>query len=234
MKQTPVVQARGLSKHYGARAVLRDLDFVVDRGEIVAILGANGAGKTTLLSLLVGAEASSSGSIEGPAGQRVGWAPQDTGTYGRLTVRENLEFFARLLALPDARSRARDIADGLSLLPWWDTPARRLSGGTRQRLNIAVALLGNPELLVLDEPSTAIDLRHGDLLWTALRRRAGEGTAIAFATHSLSEAGHADRVVVLADGTVAYDGALTGIGGTEGLLKLWGPIETPQSESTRA
>jgi ABC-2 type transport system ATP-binding protein len=209
---TPVLRARGIERGYGRRAVLRGVDLEIARGEVVALLGPNGAGKTTMMKVLVGLLEPQSGRVEGPAGTQVGWVPQGGATYQRLTVRENLELFARLLRLPGrAAEVARTAASAADLDAWFDTPAAELSGGLRQRLSVAVGLLGDPALLVLDEPTTGVDLVHRTAMFRVLRGRAREGSGVLYSTHSLEDAASADRVVVVVDGRVAYSGELEGL-----------------------
>jgi ABC-2 type transport system ATP-binding protein len=117
-----------------------------------------------------------------------------------------------LLRLPGGAAQiATDAIDDAQLGPWADTPASDLSGGLRQRLNVAVGLLGDPPVLVLDEPTTGVDLTHRVAMFDVLRARARAGCAVLCATHSLEDAAGADRAVVLVDGRVAYEGTLAGI-----------------------
>lgn len=216
--------------------MLEGVDIDVRRGEVVALLGPNGAGKTTLLKLLAGLQVPARGSIRVRAGS-VGWVPQGGGVHGRLTVRENLELFAQLQRMP--RETATDALQAAGLDPWSDTTAEQLSGGLRQRLNVAVGLLGSPEAILLDEPTTGIDLEHRALLAALLRAHADAGGAVLHTTHDVEDARVADRVVVLVDGCVVFDGAVDGLAGlspdvqlphrydaitdpvTRGLLRAW-------------
>jgi ABC-2 type transport system ATP-binding protein len=211
MAVPPVLQARGLRKRYARREVLRGVDLDLYAGELVALLGPNGAGKTTLMSLLVGAVRPDGGTVSGESSS-AGWVPQAGGTYGRLTVRENLELFSGLLRLPGDRAKlAAQAAARAGLEPWFDNQAAQLSGGLRQRLNIAVGTLGDPAALVLDEPTTGVDLVHRHGMWGMLRERAAAGCAVLYSTHSGDDAALADRVLVLVDGRMSYAGPLAGI-----------------------
>lgn len=242
MSSAPLLQASGIERSYGSRAVLRGVDLQLHAGEIVALLGPNGAGKTTLMKVIIGLLEASAGTVQGPTGRRIGWVPQGGATYARLTVRENLELFARLLKLRgSAKQVARDAADAGDLGPWFDTLGMELSGGLRQRLNVSVGLLGDPDLIVLDEPTTGVDLVHRTAMFQVLRQRADAGCSVLYSTHSLEDASSADRVIVVVDGRVAYDGPLaqiadvatgppfdhghTSIAGLDpvaaGLLRLW-------------
>ncbi len=230
------VQARDLRVSLGDRQVLRGVSMHVDAGEIVALLGPNGAGKTTLMCTLVGLLSHSSGTVQSSDSTRPGWVPQGAGTWSGLTVRENLELMARLLPVAGGRGGARraaaQVASECGLADRMDDAAWQLSGGLRQRLNVAAGLLGDPPVVILDEPMTGVDLAHRRALMSILRERAASGSAVLLSTHSLEEAAEADRVVVLVDGAVAFDGALAGVAHdngsiADGLLELWAPIAAP-------
>lgn len=204
-----LVAARGVRRGYGRRTVLDGVDVQLRRGELVALLGPNGAGKTTLLKVLAGLLRPRGGDVTVDAATTMGWVPQRGGVHGRLTVRENLRLFARLQRLPDETVTAA--VDLAQLEPWINATADELSGGLRQRLNVAVGLLGNPDALLLDEPTTGVDLEHRTSLATMLRRRVEAGGGVLHTTHDIEDARHADRVIVLVDGRVAWDGDLAGV-----------------------
>jgi ABC-type multidrug transport system ATPase subunit len=187
-----LVRAQGVAKRFGGRPALAPLDFELAGGETVALVGPNGAGKSTLISILARAMRPSEGRVEWADGVRVGWAPQRAAQYGRLTARENLELFARL----EGVNRVRE------LLERFELPSDRLSGelsvGNQQRLNIAIALLGRPDVLLLDEPTASLDPDQRRRLWETVG-----GTAVLFATQRLDEVERrADRVIALRDGQV--------------------------------
>jgi ABC-type multidrug transport system ATPase subunit len=193
----PLVRATGLARRFGARPALEGVDFVLGRGEVVALVGPNGAGKSTLLALLAGAVEPSSGSLVWASGTRVGWVPQRAGVYGRLTPRENLQLFARLER--EDTSVADELLHAFDLPA--DTPASTLSVGNRQRLNVAVALIGHPDALLLDEPTASLDPGHRRRLWQVVADVRNRGGAVVFSTQNLEEVErHADRVVALKDG----------------------------------
>jgi ABC-2 type transport system ATP-binding protein len=203
-----LVGAEGVWREFGVRVALEPVDFAIRAGETVALVGPNGAGKSTLLAILAGALEPSGGhvSMTDPP-PRIAWSPQRPAIYGRLSARENLELFARLERLPDARERAGVLLRQFEL-PDEKRPASRLSGGMVQRLNLAVALLAEPDVLVLDEPTAALDLDQRGRLWALARRTCARGGAVAFATHNLDEVKRvANRVVALARGRVVYSGA---------------------------
>jgi len=198
--------ARGLTKHYGERAAVRDVGFAVAPGELVAVIGPNGAGKTTLLSVLGGILAPDAGSVELPPGG-VGWVPQQPAVYGKLSVEENLRLFARLEKVPDVDAVVARMLDQADLADRAGDELGTLSGGNRQRVNIAVGLLADPAVLLLDEPSSSLDPRQRERLWEFIGALTGRGTSVIYSTHNVVEAERsADRVLVLADGELIFTG----------------------------
>jgi ABC-2 type transport system ATP-binding protein len=206
----PVLSVSGLVKRYGQREALRGVGFELRAGELVAIVGPNGAGKTTLLSILVGAQRADAGALEGAqlaSARRVGWVPQQAALYSKLTVRENLRLFARLEGVADVEATVARMLDQTDLAKRADERAERLSGGNRQRVNVALGLLADPPVLALDEPSTALDPGQRARLWEFVGGLAARGTAVLFSTHHLGEVRrYATRAIVLADGEVLFDG----------------------------
>lgn len=198
-----LIEARGVARAYGRVAVLEPVGLIVRAGERVALVGPNGAGKSTLLSLLAGALAPSRGEVVRAPGIGVGWAPQRPGVYGKLTALENLELFAGLAGAGDPPGEARRAAAELAVP--LDRPAAALSGGNRQRLNVAVALLGAPTVLLLDEPTSALDPRARRRLWDETLAAPGRETVV-WATQSHEEAERADQVLALLDGRVVFRG----------------------------
>jgi ABC-2 type transport system ATP-binding protein len=199
--------ATGVTKRFGDRVALRDVSVDVEPGELLAIIGPNGAGKTTLLSILAGILRPDAGELGRPA-REVGWVPQQAAVYGKLSVRENLKLFARLENVPDADTVVARMLEQTGLSDRADDELGTLSGGNRQRVNIAVGLLSDPPVLLLDEPSSSLDPRQRERLWEFVDARAhANGTAVIFTTHNVAEAERwADRVLVLADGEVVFTG----------------------------
>jgi ABC-2 type transport system ATP-binding protein len=195
----PLVRALRVARRYGGVEALAPTDFELHAGETVALVGANGAGKSTLLAILAGALEPTEGSVETHA--RLGWVPQRPAQYGRLSPRENLELFARLERVRDAAAAVRDLLHRFSL-PSGSQPAGELSVGNRQRLNVALSLLGAPRVLLLDEPTASLDPVQRRLVWDVVNALRGEGGAVCFATQNVEEVEHADRVVALQDGHV--------------------------------
>jgi ABC-2 type transport system ATP-binding protein len=201
------LQARSLSKRFGERVALSDVSFDLGSGETLAVIGPNGAGKTTLLSLLAGAAAPSSGEVIAPAGERIGWVPQQTALYSKLSVLENLRLFARLERVADPEAAVSVMLEQTGLRERADEQLGRLSGGNRQRVNIAIGLLAQPVVALLDEPSASLDPRQRERLWRFIATRVEAGTSIVFTTHDVAEAErYAARVLVLADGELLFSG----------------------------
>jgi ABC-2 type transport system ATP-binding protein len=190
-----LLRARAVARRFGDLEALAPTDVDLAAGETVALIGPNGAGKSTLLAILAGALEPTGGTVETEA--RVGWVPQRPAHYARLTARENLELFARL---------ARVDVSVAGLLERFDLPPDRLSGelsiGNRQRLNIALSLLDDPQILLLDEPTASLDPDQRRRLWEVVDEVCAGGGAVCFATHDLAELERATRVVSLQDGRV--------------------------------
>jgi len=199
--------ADGIVKRFGSREALRGVSLSAARGELVALVGPNGAGKTTLLSILAGIQRADAGSVS-RAAREVGWVPQQAALYGKLTVAENLRLFARLERVGDPDAAVAEMLELTGLAARAGDLAAELSGGNRQRVNIAIGLLGRQDVLLLDEPSAALDPRQRERVWEFVLGLAGRGTAVVYSTHDLQEAArHADRVVVLADGEALFEGS---------------------------
>ena len=202
------MRARGLVKRYGAREALRGVDLATSPGELVAVIGPNGAGKTTLLSILAGIVKPDGGDVSVPQ-REVGWVPQQAALYRRLTVEENLLLFARLEKREDPRGATAEMLELTGLGERRDEVVARLSGGNQQRINIAIGLLAQPSVLLLDEPSVGLDPRQRARLWEFVSALAEErGTTVIFSTHDIQEAErYGRRLLVLADGEPLFDGS---------------------------
>ena len=209
-----MLSIRGLMKAYGDLEVLRGLDLDVRPGEICGLLGRNGAGKTTLVSIVSGLCAADGGSvrIDGLDAfrdmrrirNRMGVAPQDLGIYPTLSVRANLEFFGGLNGVQgrELRRAIAEVAEELSLQDLLSRRAGTLSGGQKRRLHTALALLHRSSLLFLDEPTVGADVvTRGELL-AAVKRRAGDGCAVIYATHHLTEIENMGASVAILEGGV--------------------------------
>jgi ABC-2 type transport system ATP-binding protein len=204
---SPLIEVRGVTKRYGEREALRGVSFEAAAGEMVAVIGPNGAGKTTLLSILAGIQPLTGGDVSLPPGG-VGWVPQQPALYSRLSVAENLELFARLERNLDPRAAVAAMLEQTGLQERASERVERLSGGNRQRVNIAIGLLSEPTVLVLDEPSSSLDPRQRERLWRFICALSQRGRCVVFSTHNVGEAErYAQRVVVLADGELLFNGS---------------------------
>jgi ABC-2 type transport system ATP-binding protein len=195
-----VLGVQGLCKSYGDVVALDGVDLEIEAGEICGLLGPNGAGKTTLVSIVAGLRHADAGRVvvngvdaladSGEARRFIGLAPQELGIYPTVRVRDNLVCFAELAGLRDRvlADRIVEIAEILELTELLDRPARTLSGGEKRRLHTAMAMMHHPPLLLLDEPTTGVDVRTRARLLESVRRLAAdEGTAICYSTHYLPE-----------------------------------------------
>ena len=201
------LRAESLVKEYGTRRALQDVSFSAVAGELVAVIGPNGAGKTTLLQILAGALEPTSGTVSRDR-REVGWVPQPPAVYRKLSVAENLRLFARLEGVDDVPATVARMLEQTGLGDRAGDAVGTLSGGNQQRVNIAVGLLGEPRLLLLDEPSSSLDPRQRERLWEFVATLAREdATTVVYTTHNVAEAErHADRVLVLADGELLFTG----------------------------
>jgi ABC-type multidrug transport system ATPase subunit len=207
-QSSPLLAARGAARRFGQTHALEPVELEVWDGDALALVGPNGAGKSTLLSLLAGALGPSAGTIERRKGVRVGWAPQRPAQYGRLSARENLELFARLEGEPDPAAAAERLLVEFEL-PGKAGPSGNLSVGNRQRLNLAISLLGSPQVLLLDEQTAALDPEQRRRLWARVAALRAGGGAVVVATENLEEVESvADRVAALRDGSLVFTGSV--------------------------
>jgi ABC-2 type transport system ATP-binding protein len=200
------ISVADLTKRYGDRVALRGVSFDAAAGELVALIGPNGAGKTTMLSILAGIQPPDGGTVS-RAPREIGWVPQQPAVYSKLSVAENLRLFARLERVPDPDAAVAEMLAQTDLADRAGDEVGRLSGGNQQRVNIAVGLLADPPVLLLDEPSSSLDPRQRERLWEFVARLAAGGTTVVYSTHNVQEAErYADRVLVLADGELLFSG----------------------------
>ena len=208
MSDQPLLAARGAGRRFGQTVALEPVELEILPGEGLALVGPNGAGKSTLISLLAGALQPSDGRIERRKGVRVGWAPQRPAQYGRLSARENLELFAKLEGEADPEEAAARLLESFDL-PGNAKPSANLSVGNRQRLNLAIAFLGAPDVLLLDEPTAALDPEQRRRLWERVDALREAGGAVVFASQHLEEIErHASRVAALRDGRLVFAGTV--------------------------
>jgi ABC-2 type transport system ATP-binding protein len=211
------LEARSLTKRFGSRIALSGVSFELRASEVVGIIGPNGAGKTTLLSILAGVLGADEGEVRTPSGRPIGWVPQQAGLYSKLSVAENLRLFARLERLADPEAAVREMLAQTGLEDRADDEVSELSGGNRQRVNIAIGLLCQPPVLLLDEPSAALDPRQRERLWQFIDGLVARGTAVVFSTHDVGEAErYAGTVLVLVDGELLFAGTAAELSRTVG------------------
>jgi ABC-type multidrug transport system ATPase subunit len=203
-----VLAAEGVARRYGSHVALHPSSLEVHAGETVALVGPNGAGKSTLLAILAGALDPTEGRVVSPLPRaQIGWAPQRPAQYGRLSARENLRLFARLEGLANAEPRVDDVLERIAVASP-DRSAGELSTGEQQRVNIGIALLTQPEVLLLDEPTASLDPAQRTRVWELVESVAAHGGAAVIATQHPEEAGRLARTVVaLEAGRIVFRGA---------------------------
>lgn len=212
------------------RPALCGVDLNLQRGQAVGLLGPNGSGKSTLINLLIGLRTPQGGHItrSGGATPVVAWVPQEYAFYPELTCRENLEFFAHMLVLSAAET-ARRIGAAISscmLQEFTNQRARYCSGGVRRRLNLAIALLQQPDVLLLDEPTAGVDPQSRAFLLDRVRELVNAGTAVLYATHYMEEVSKVCSHILLLD-----HGSVLASGNLETLLCGTGPVPFESLES---
>jgi len=213
MTGASAVEARDLRVLRGGREVLHGLSLTIPRGEVTGLLGPSGCGKTTLMRAVVGVQARVEGSVRvfgEPAGSRglrsrIGSVTQAASVYDDLTVTENLAFFARVVGVDSAEIDR--CVDAVDLGSHARQVVRNLSGGQRSRVSLAVALLGRPDLLVLDEPTVGLDPVLRESLWGMFHRLADEGAAVLVSSHVMDEAERCDRLLLMRDGAFIAEGS---------------------------
>jgi ABC-2 type transport system ATP-binding protein len=211
MNSTPAVETTGLRVRRGKSDVLHDLDIRVPRGQVVGLLGPSGSGKSTLMRSIVGAQRIAAGTVTvlgSPAGtpalrRRVGYVTQAPSVYEDLTVAQNLQYFGRVIGAP--RGDTDRVVQEVDLRPQAKQLVGNLSGGQRSRVSLAVALLGSPELLVLDEPTVGLDPVLRRDLWTLFASLAASGVSLLVSSHVMDEATRCDRILLLHDGDLLAD-----------------------------
>ena len=208
MADEPAITIAELRVHSGGALVLPGVSLDIGAGTVTGLLGPNGSGKTTLLRAIVGVQIIDAGSVTvlGLAAgapelrRRVGYVTQEPSVYGDMSVRENLRYFARVLGAPP--SRIDEAIDEVDLRGQADQLTRTLSGGERSRVSLATALLGRPELLVLDEPTVGLDPVLRRDLWTMFHQLAETGRTLVVSSHVMDEAERCDELVLMLDGVI--------------------------------
>lgn len=218
---TPAIEVHGLSKAFGHRVALQEVNLVVAAGEFLALFGPNGAGKTTLMRIIASLTRPTTGSVrvlghdlkEATAVRRqIGLVSHHPLLYGDLTADENLRFVARMYDLPDSEARIASLLEQVGLTARRRDPVRTFSRGMVQRLSIARALLHDPAILLLDEPYTGLDLQAADMLQALLHELALSDRTVLLTTHNLEQGLEmCRRAAILHRGKVAWQGARAGL-----------------------
>jgi ABC-2 type transport system ATP-binding protein len=208
----PSIHIDGLHRTFGPVTALDGVDLNLKGAAIVGVAGPNGAGKTTLIETLLGLLAPSAGTVrvngtdprsfDGDDRRRLGYMPQHEAIYRDLTVRGNVDFFARLYGVEDRQSAVAKAIDLVDLTDRADDRVSALSGGMIRRTSLACALIHEPEILFLDEPTVGLDPQLRATMWDRFRARRDEGALVLLSTHYLGEARNCDRVLFLRDGQV--------------------------------
>ena len=240
-----LIEVKGLTKHYGDVLAVRGLDLSIEQGEIFSILGPNGAGKTTTVEILEGFRTRDSGSVSvlgfdpGTKGHqsrewrdRIGIVLQTSADAGDLTVFETINHFHGYYSNP---RDVEEVIDSVGLQEKRDALIRNLSGGQRRRLDVALGIIGNPELLFLDEPTTGFDPEARRAFWSLIKKLRSDGATIVLTTHYLDEAeALADRVAVINKGVIVEISTPTELGGrsTSQATVQWRDGDQIKSEKT--
>jgi len=215
----PLILAEGLRRAFGSTVGVQDLSLRVDAGQSYGLVGPDGAGKSTTMRLLCGAIRCDAGRVvlggidlaKDVSGARaqIGYLPQRFSLYGELTVRENLQFFAEVRGLPPEawEPRSREILDFVGLTEFVDRRAEALSGGMRQKLGLAAALVHRPRILLLDEPTSGVDPVTRQGFWQLIIRLLGEGVAVLVSTPYMDEASRCHRLGFMSRGRLLLEGA---------------------------
>ena len=212
------IEVEGLTKSFGAKKVVDDLTMRVERGQIYGFLGPNGSGKTTTIRMLCGLLTPDAGrgtclgydilTQQDEIKQRVGYMTQRFSLYTDLTIRENLEFVARIYGLPEPRRSAADAVSRLGLKDRADQLAGELSGGWKQRLALGACTLPDPALLLLDEPTAGVDPKARRDFWDEIHHMAGRGLTVLVSTHYMDEAERCHKIAYIAGGRLMASGQI--------------------------
>lgn len=222
----PAIVALGLRVVRGDTVVIPGLDLSVPRGQVVGLLGPSGCGKSTLMRAIVGVQKVEAGTVDvlgRPAGvkelrKRVGYVTQAPSVYSDLTVRQNLAYFATVVGIPrgDVDAEVQRVVHAVDLESRADARVAQMSGGQRSRVSLGAALVGTPELLILDEPTVGLDPVLRRDLWNLFRELANRGVTLLVSSHVMDEASRCDRLLLMREGRMLADDTLDGVLATTG------------------
>lgn len=212
-----VVETRKLTKRFGDFTAVDELEFKVEKGEIYGLLGPNGAGKTTTIKMVCGILKITSGNAKvlgkdipnKDLASSIGYMPQETALYLNLTVHQNMEFYGEIFELGKAeiKSREKELLKFINLEKWRDKRVSKLSGGMKHRVSLACALMHEPEIMFLDEPTIGIDPELRASFWSYFNKLKERGITIFITTHYMDEAKHCDRIGLMRAGRMIAEGA---------------------------
>jgi ABC-2 type transport system ATP-binding protein len=232
MSKTPAIAVRGLTKRFGARTVVDNVDLTVMPGRICGFLGPNGSGKTTTLRMICGLLIPEAGEGEvlgldlltrrREIKHQIGYMTQKFGLFSDLSIAENLEFIARVYELDRRPARVAETLDKLGLASRADQMAGKLSGGWKQRLALAAAVMHEPKILLLDEPTAGVDPQARREFWDQIHRLAAEGMTVLVSTHYMDEAERCHEIAYIAYGVMLARGTIDAVIAGSGLTALQG------------
>lgn len=232
MSETPAIAVRGLTKRFGARTVVDNVDLTVMPGRICGFLGPNGSGKTTTLRMICGLLIPEAGEGEvlgldlltrrREIKHQIGYMTQKFGLFSDLSIAENLEFIARVYELDRRAARVAETLDKLGLASRADQMAGKLSGGWKQRLALAAAVMHEPKILLLDEPTAGVDPQARREFWDQIHRLAAEGMTVLVSTHYMDEAERCHEIAYIAYGVMLARGTIDAVIAGSGLAALQG------------
>ncbi|WP_010197557.1 heme ABC exporter ATP-binding protein CcmA [Bacillus sp. m3-13] len=221
-----VCKVSNLSISFGKQEVLKDINLSISKGEIFGFLGPSGAGKTTLVKAIAGLQPINNGEVEVltrkmptlSLSEKIGYMAQSDALYQDLTAQENLQFFSSLYKLNriDRKKRIHEVMELVNLSEHLNKPVQQFSGGMKRRLSLAISLLHNPEILILDEPTVGIDPLLRKSIWQELKALSKAGTTVLVTTHVMDEAQKCDRLAMI------REGELLAVGSTEELQRKTG------------
>jgi ABC-2 type transport system ATP-binding protein len=208
MREHNILEVENISKAFGRRQVLDQVSFEAERGKITSIVGENGSGKTTLLKIIVGMLSADSGIVS--KNGKIGFCPQDQLVFSSLTLRENLKYFATAYGLGGNRNFSwkrvvNEYVDEFELRSYLDTQVFKLSGGTRQKLNLVLALIHSPDMLILDEPYAAFDWESYLYFWKLVGKLKTRGVSFLVVSHLIYDRSYIDRIYKLEKGVLTCE-----------------------------